>query len=197
MVEWMVVGLGNPGPEYAASPHNIGFLVVDRLAERGNVRVTRKECRALIGEGRVAGKPVMLAKPQTYMNLSGESVQPLLLKQELPAGALIVVYDDHDLPWQSLRIRPRGSAGGHHGMESIIARIGTNEFVRVRLGINTGTGRADPDFLLRPLRREQRKELDGFLDDAAQAVESIISEGVEMAMTRHNRRARGDQTEEE
>ncbi len=197
MVEWLVVGLGNPGPEYALSPHNIGFMVVDRLAEQCRARVGRREARAMVGEANVGGARVLLAKPQTYMNLSGESVQPLLGRCESGAGRLIVVYDDHDLPWTSLRIRPRGSAGGHHGMESIIGSIGTNEFPRVRLGIDPGGGgRAEPDFLLRPFRREQREELDGFLDYAAQAVGSIISEGVEMAMTRFNRRAQGEQEEE-
>ncbi len=197
MADWLVVGLGNPGAEYEASPHNIGFMVLDRLAERAGIRMSRKECRARLGGGQVGGKPVLLAKPQTYMNLSGESVQPLLMKNELAPERLIVVYDDHDLPWTALRIRPRGSAGGHHGMESVMRSIGTNEFARVRLGIDTGRGRADPDFLLRPFRREQREELDGLLDLAAQAVESIISEGVVMAMTKFNRRAQGEKPEDE
>ncbi len=197
MVEWLVVGLGNPGEEYAQSPHNIGFMVVDRLAEGCGVRVKRKESRALAGQAAVGGIPVLLAKPQTFMNLSGEAVKPLLEKNALTAERLIVIYDDHDLPWTALRIRPRGSAGGHHGMESVIRNIGTMEFIRVRLGIDFGRGRAEPDYLLRPFRREQRKQLDDFLDYAAQAVASIISEGVEMAMTKFNRRAQGENTEEE
>jgi PTH1 family peptidyl-tRNA hydrolase len=197
MVEWLVVGLGNPGQEYAHSPHNIGFMVVDRLAEGCGARVKRKDSRALAGQAAVGGTPVLLAKPQTFMNLSGEAVRPLLEKNALTAERLIVVYDDHDLPWTALRIRPRGSAGGHHGMESVIRSIGTMEFTRVRLGIDFGRGRAEPDYLLRPFRREQRKQLDDFLDYAAQAVASIISEGVEMAMTKFNRRAQGETTEEE
>lgn len=197
MAEFLVVGLGNPGKEYAQSPHNIGFLVVDRLAEGCGARVKSRYSRALVGQVSIAGAAVVLAKPQTFMNLSGESVQPLLEKNGLTAAELIVVYDDHDLPWQGLRIRPRGSAGGHHGMESVIRSIGTTEFTRVRLGIDFGRGRAEPEYLLTPLRREQREQLDGFLDYAAQAVVSIISEGVDMAMTKYNRRAQGENIEEE
>ncbi|MGE5569853.1 MAG: aminoacyl-tRNA hydrolase [Rhodospirillales bacterium] len=197
MVEWLVVGLGNPGEEYSQSPHNIGFMVVDRLAEGCGARVRRKDSRALVGQAAIGNTAVLLAKPQTYMNLSGEAVKPLLEKNSLTAERLIVIYDDHDLPWTALRIRPRGSAGGHHGMESVIRCIGTTEFTRVRLGIDSTRGRAEPEYLLKPLRREQRMELDDFLDYAAQAVASIISEGVEMAMTKFNRRARGEKTEEE
>ncbi len=197
MAEFLVVGLGNPGREYALSPHNIGFMVIDRLAERNSVRLGRKSSRALAGTGQVVGHPALLAKPQTFMNLSGEAVAPLLEKNGLAAENLIVIYDDHDLPWTALRIRPSGSAGGHHGMESVIRSIRTSQFTRVRLGIDFGRGRAEPDYLLSPLRREQRKQLDDFLDYAAQAVESIISEGVEMAMTKYNRRAQGEKSEEE
>jgi len=197
MVSWLVVGLGNPDPEYALSPHNIGFMVIDVLAAGCGARVTRKDSRALVGPGEIAGKKVLLAKPQTYMNLSGGSVRPLLEKNGLTAENLIVVYDDHDLLWTGLRIRQSGSAGGHHGMESVIASVGTNEFARVRLGIDPGgTKRAEPEYLLKPLRREQLKELDGFLDHAAQAVVSIISEGAEKAMTRFNRRAQGENEDE-
>jgi PTH1 family peptidyl-tRNA hydrolase len=197
MVEWLVVGLGNPGEEYAGSPHNVGFMVIDRLAEGCGARVRRKDSRASVGRVEIDGVPVLLAKPQTFMNLSGESVAPLVEKNSLTPDRLIVVYDDHDLPWLALRIRPRGSAGGHHGMESVIRAVGTTEFARVRLGIDFGRGRADPEFLLKPFRREQRKQLDDFLDYAAQAVVSMISEGVEMAMTKFNRRAQGETIEEE
>jgi len=197
MLDWLVVGLGNPDEEYAQSPHNVGFMVLDRLAERNGARVTRNESRSLAGLCEVGGQKLMLAKPQTYMNLSGVSVKPLLDKYELGPEKLIVVYDDHDLAWQSLRIRKNGSAGGHHGMESVIDKIGTKEFTRVRLGIDPGgTRRAEPAYLLKPFRREQMKELDDFLDYAAQAVESIISEGAEKAMTRFNRRAQGEKEDE-
>jgi PTH1 family peptidyl-tRNA hydrolase len=196
MPKWLVAGLGNPGPEYAHSPHNLGFLVADRLAERSGIVMNRREARSITGAGAVAGKPVLIAKPQTYMNLSGGSVRPLLEKYELTPGNLIVVYDDNDLVWTALRIRESGSAGGHNGMKDIIRTLGTDEFARVRLGINPGRGtRAEPDFLLKPMRRELREELDNFLDYSAQAVESIISEGAEKAMTRFNRRALGETSE--
>jgi peptidyl-tRNA hydrolase, PTH1 family len=197
MSDWLVVGLGNPDPEYALSPHNIGFMVIDRLAERYGARVTRKDSRALTGPAGIEGERVLLAKPQTYMNLSGGSVRPLLEKHELTPANLVVVYDDHDLLWTGLRIRLAGSAGGHHGMESVIDCIGTNEFTRVRLGIDPGgTKRAEPEYLLKPLRREQLKELGDFLDYAAQAVVSIISEGAGKAMTKFNRRAQGEKEDE-
>ncbi len=197
MFDFLVIGLGNPDAEYALSPHNIGFMVIDRLAERNGARVTRKDSRALVGPCEAGGRKLLLAKPQTYMNLSGGSVKPLLEKHELGPEGLVVVYDDHDLPWRALRIRKSGSAGGHHGMESVIGCIGTTEVVRVRLGIDPGgVRRAEPAYLLKPLRREQLKQLDPFLDYAAQAVESIISEGAEKAMTRFNRRAQGEIEEE-
>jgi PTH1 family peptidyl-tRNA hydrolase len=196
MLEYLVVGLGNPGSPYASSPHNIGFMVVDRLAERAGIRIGRREARALVGAGRISGHGVLLAKPQTFMNLSGAAVEALLKKHSLAPASLVVVYDDHDLPWTALRIRAQGSAGGHHGMESIIARLGTSQFARVRVGINTGEGRAEPEFLLQPLRRGQRKDLAELLDHCAQAVAAIISEGAAKAMTKFNRRAQGEPSEE-
>jgi len=195
-VEYLVVGLGNPGRRYAGSPHNIGFMVVDRLADREGIRIGRREARALVGAGLIAGRAVLLAKPQTFMNLSGPAVEALLAAHSLAPASLVVVYDDHDLPWTALRIRSEGSAGGHHGMESIMARLGTGQFVRVRVGINPGEGRAGPEFLLKPLGREQRKDLAELLEHSAQAVAAIISEGVAKAMTKFNRRARGEPSEE-
>jgi PTH1 family peptidyl-tRNA hydrolase len=192
----VVVGLGNPDPEYAQSPHNLGFMVIDRLAGQCGAKVKKWDSEALTGRCETEGQPVLLAKPQTYMNLSGRSVRPLLAKNAAGPGNLIVVYDDHNLPWGSLRIRTRGSAGGHHGMESVISALGTDEFIRVRLGINPGALRAEAEYLLKPLRRGQLKELEDFLGYAVQAVVSIISEGAEKAMTRFNRRAQGENEEE-
>jgi PTH1 family peptidyl-tRNA hydrolase len=191
-MDFAIVGLGNPGPQYELSPHNLGFLTIDRLAARNGITVNRPECRALAGVGRIGSAEVLLAKPQTYMNLSGTSVKPLLEKWELTPARLIVVYDDLDLPWGSLRIRAKGSAGGHHGMESVIRSVGTNEFVRVRLGVHPGHEvRDDVEYLLAPLRSGLRKDLDLLLDRAAEAVESIIADGVAMSMTKFNRRAGG------
>ena len=135
---FLVAGLGNPGEEYALSPHNLGFLTIDRLAERHGIRVNRKDSKALVGVGEIDGTPVMLAKPQTYMNLSGTSLAPLMEKHSIPVDRLIVVYDELDLPWLSLRIKPTGSAAGHNGMKSVIAYLGTSDLVRVRLGIHPG-----------------------------------------------------------
>src|SRR5215469_13944636 len=135
---FLVAGLGNPGEEYALSPHNLGFLTVDRLAERHGIRVNRKDSRALVGMGEIDGHPVMLAKPQTYMNLSGTSLLPLMEKHAVGIDRLIVVYDELDLAWTALKIKPKGSAAGHNGMKSVIGSLKTSEFVRVRLGVHPG-----------------------------------------------------------
>ncbi|HUO27968.1 MAG TPA: aminoacyl-tRNA hydrolase [Bryobacteraceae bacterium] len=189
---FLVAGLGNPGEEYAATPHNLGFMVVDRLAEMHGIRVTRRDSKALTGVGQIAGHDVMLAKPQTFMNLSGTSIRPLMEKHELTAADLILVYDELALPWGSPRIKPRGSSAGHNGVESTIGSLGTQEFVRVRLGVHPGHPLASgKDYLLSPVKRSQQKELEQLVADGADAVVSIITEGVAKAMTRFNRRAQG------
>jgi len=194
---YLVAGLGNPGEEYALTPHNMGFLTVDRLAERHGIRVTRRDSKALVGGGEIDGHPVMLAKPQTFMNLSGTSLAPLMEKHSIERERLIVVYDELDLGWQGLKIKPKGSAAGHNGMISVILSLKSNEIMRVRLGIHPGHPlKSGMDYLLAPLKRTQVKELDGFIDYAADAVQSIIAEGVEKAMTRYNRRAPGLNKEE-
>ena len=195
---FLVAGLGNPGSEYETTPHNIGFLVIDALAAANGIRVTRKENQALVGLGAIAGKPVVLAKPQTFMNLSGTAIKGLLERYELEPSKLIVVQDELDLPWPSMRIKSNGSAAGHNGVKSIIASTGTNEFLRVRLGIHPGhTIRNGAEYVLAPFKRGQQKELDETVDRSREAVESIIAEGVEKAMTRFNRRAQGLNQEEE
>ena len=194
---FLVAGLGNPGEEYALSPHNLGFLTVDRLAERHGIRVTRKDSKALVGVGEIDGQAVMLAKPQTFMNLSGTSIAPLMEKHSIPVEKLVVVYDELDLPWLGLRIKPKGSAAGHNGMKSVVASLKTTDVVRVRMGIHPGHKLSSgADFVLAPVKRSQRKELEEFVDYSADAVRSIIAEGVEKAMTRFNRRAPGLNTEE-
>jgi PTH1 family peptidyl-tRNA hydrolase len=175
----------------------MGFLVIDRVAGRNNIRVSRKDSMALVGQGTVGAKKALLAKPQTFMNVSGPSVKALLSKYELQPGQLLLVYDELDLPWRSLRIRPNGSAGGHRGVESVIRSIGSADFPRVRLGIHGGRREGDgAQIVLSRFTRAQREELDELLDYAAQAVESIIAEGVEKSMTRFNRRAQGSNEEE-
>jgi PTH1 family peptidyl-tRNA hydrolase len=185
---FLVAGLGNPGEEYAGTPHNLGFMVVDRLAEMYNIRVTRRDSKALTGVGQIAGRDAMLAKPQTFMNLSGTSLAPLMEKHSLTVADLILVYDELALPWASLRVKPRGSSAGHNGVESAIRSLGTNEFMRVRLGIHPGHPLSSGiDYLLSPLKRSLQKELEQLVADGADAVVSIIAEGVAMAMTRFNR----------
>ena len=185
-----MAGLGNPGEQYSNSPHNLGFLVVDRLAEQHAIRVTRPDSKALTGEGQIAGKPVLLAKPQTFVNLSGTSLRPLMAKHEITPADLILVYDELDLPWGTLRIKPRGSAAGHNGVKSVIESLDTNEFPRVRLGIDPGHPvRKGAEYVLAPFKRSQEKELDELVGLAADAVRSIIADGVEKSMTVFNRRA--------
>jgi peptidyl-tRNA hydrolase, PTH1 family len=194
---FLVVGLGNPGEEYADTPHNAGFLVVDRLAQMHNIRVNRKDSRALMGVGEIAGKPVMLAKPQTFMNLSGVSVAPLLEKHEVGVADLIVVWDELGLPWGGLKILEQGSAGGHNGAKSLIAELGTQEFTRVRLGVHPGHPlTSGVDYLLAPVKRSQKKEWEELIGRGADAVSTIIAEGAAKAMTKFNRRAGGLNEEE-
>ena len=191
---FLVAGLGNPGERYAATPHNLGFLVVDVLAARHSIRMSREECQAAIGQGTIGGKPVLLAKPQTFMNLSGVAIKPLMQKNEVGAQDLILVHDELALPWGSLRLRPDGSAAGHNGVQDVIDKIGTQAFPRVRLGVHPGyrlvqgTG---ADYLLSRFSRQQNETLEEFIGFAADATESIIAEGVSLSMTRFNRRAPG------
>ena len=194
---WLVVGLGNPGRRYAETPHNLGFMVVDRLADRHSIRVAGKECLSLTGAGRIGERRVVLAKPQTFMNVSGPAVKSLLAKNELTAAELLLVYDELSLPWTALRIRLKGSSGGHNGVSSVIEVLGTQEFPRVRLGIHPGHPITDgAKFVLTPFRRSQKQELDELVDYASDAVESIVTEGVEKAMTKFNRRAFNQEEEE-
>jgi PTH1 family peptidyl-tRNA hydrolase len=195
---FLVAGLGNPGEEYAATPHNMGFLVVDRLAARHGIRMTRRECQALIGQGNIGGKPVLLAKPQTYMNLSGVAIKPLIERNEIPLADLILVYDELDLRWGTLRIRPKGSDAGHNGVIDVIEKLGTQDFPRIRLGVHPGQPLpSGKDYLLSRFTRRQTETLDAFVDLAADAAESVIAEGVEKSMAKFNRRAQGESPEEE
>jgi len=197
MVEFLIVGLGNPGAEYEFTPHNLGFMTIGRLAGSNAIRVSRKENQALVGLGSMKDHPVALAKPQTYMNLSGPSVKGLLERYELKPDRLILVYDELDLPWGTMRIKPRGSAAGHKGPKSVIASLGTSDFVRVRIGIHPDHEVDGEEFVLRPFKKSQKQEVEEAVAKAAAAVESIIAEGVEKAMTVFNRRAQGLNEEEE
>ncbi len=187
----LIVGLGNPGIEYQFSPHNFGFLAVDRIADRQAVKVENRRCRALTGKAVIAGHDVVLAKPETYMNLSGMSVRELTEEFEIePQKDLLVIYDELDLPLGMIRIRPRGSSAGHNGLESIIGALGTQEFTRIRLGIAPGHEVRDgARYVLGQFRKSQLKLVDEVLDEAADAVEMILQDGVATAMNRFNRRA--------
>ena len=200
----LVVGLGNPGLEYGLTPHNAGFLAIDRLAEVAGVTVGNRRGRALTAKAVLAGQEVLLAKPETFMNLSGLSVAALLKELELgkPAEDLIVLYDDLAIPLGQLRIRERGSAGGHNGIKSILATLGTEDWLRVRIGVGkppTTSGReikaGGTDYLLAPMRRMQLQELDLALDDTVRAVETIFKQGVKVAMNDFNRKVGGTETE--
>ena len=195
----LIVGLGNPGPEYAWTPHNLGFLAVDAIAERAGIRVERPEAKSLVGLGQVAGQNVALAKPHTMMNLSGLAVRDLLQRFECGPEELIVLYDDVALPWGMLRIRERGSAGSHNGLKSIIGTIGSNEFPRVRMGIQPEHPVGDlADYVLRPMRKAELEIAAEMTEQAAEAVELILTTGAAQAMNRFNRRiAQPGETAEE
>ena len=183
----LIVGLGNPGPEYQWTPHNLGFLAVDELANRGGIRVERPEAKALVGLGKLAGEEVILAKPQTFMNLSGESVSGLLAKADRSAEKVIVVSDDLALPFGSIRIRPKGTHGGHNGLRSIIDCLKTNEFTRLRIGILPEHPISNTkNFVLENFTKEETKTLEKILEESAEAVKTIISNGVDAAMARFN-----------
>ena len=187
----LIVGLGNPGIEYQFTPHNLGFLVIDRIANDCGVEVRNRQCRALTARAEISGEAVLLAKPETFMNLSGMSVRELVAKHEVrPETDLIVIYDELDLPLGTIRIRQRGSSAGHNGMKSVIGALGTQEFLRIRLGIAPNRKVADGvKFVLTPFRKSQLKALDEVLDNAAEAVNVILKEGPATAMNRFNRKA--------
>jgi PTH1 family peptidyl-tRNA hydrolase len=186
----LIVGLGNPGIEYQFTPHNLGFLTIDRLANNLGIEVRNRQCRALTARTAIAGEPAILAKPETYMNLSGLAVVELVAEHQVDVTRdLIVIYDELDLPLGAIRIRQRGSSAGHNGMESILGALGTDEFLRIRLGVapdhKVGDG---AKYLLAPFRKAQEEAVDEVLDMAVQAVEVIVKEGPAAAMNRFNRK---------
>jgi PTH1 family peptidyl-tRNA hydrolase len=185
----MIAGLGNPGIEYSLTPHNLGFMAVDRLARECGLELTHREAQALTASTRLEGLDVLLAKPQTYMNLSGMAVGRLVAKYGLEVGDLIVLVDDAALPLGSLRIRPRGSAGGHNGLKSIIGALDSGDFVRVRMGVNPQQPIGDMvSYLLGRFRASDQGAVDGLVSQACDAVHVILREGLQKAMNRFNRR---------
>src|SRR3974390_476442 len=185
----LIVGLGNPGPEYQWTPHNLGFLAVDELANRNSIRVERPEAQALLGIGKVAGEDVILAKPQTYMNLSGNSVGRLMDKYELEPKDLLVMFDERDLPWGMIRIGERGSPGTHNGAKSVTSSVGTQDFARLRLGCGPDHPVGDlADYVLRPMKKATLEVAAEMVATAGDAVEMILKEGIAAAMNKFNRR---------
>ncbi len=200
---FLVVGLGNPGPEYFWTPHNAGFMTIDRIAEQEGVVVQNRRCRSVTATCRIAGREVVLAKPETYMNLSGVAVAALLREFEAdPARDLLVIYDELDLTLGKLKIRERGSPAGHNGARSITAALGSQEWLRLRIGVGQelpaeavaagASRRGGKDYLLSPLRKADLAVLDEVLDRAATAVRRIIQEGPGSAMNEFNRRETKD-----
>lgn len=185
--ELVVIGLGNPGTAYASHRHNIGARCVAHFARRHGIALERRETRCRVGRGVVEGASVLLARPSTYMNESGSAVAGLVRKLRVPLSGLLVVYDDLDLPFGRLRLRARGSAGGHRGLASIIASLGSQEFPRLRVGIDRpGPGLDPADYVLSPFTSPERAELPDILDKAAEAIRLVIAVGLDGAMNRVN-----------
>jgi PTH1 family peptidyl-tRNA hydrolase len=186
----LIVGLGNPGPGYAGNRHNVGFRCIDYLSRKHGIPINKRRLRlkslnTIHGSGEIAGTPVVLAKPRTYMNLSGTAVAQLVHRFDVSPGDIIVIYDDMDLPTGKIRIRPTGGAGGHNGVASIIASLGNADFTRIRIGI----GRPDSDevsYVLSDFDEGERKAIDEALSRAADAIRCILAEGLEAAMNRYN-----------
>jgi peptidyl-tRNA hydrolase, PTH1 family len=192
---YLVIGLGNPGIEYQFTPHNAGFLAIDRIAGEHNAVVGNRRCRALTAKVQIGGREVILAKPETFMNLSGVSVGALIEEFGLsPAGDLLVLYDELDLPLGTLRVRERGSAAGHNGARSIASVLGTDEWKRIRIGVGAEPGvreeafRRGRDYLLTPMSKRDLAAIDPVLDRVARAVETVVTRGIGPAMNEFNRR---------
>ncbi|MHB8217169.1 MAG: aminoacyl-tRNA hydrolase [Candidatus Sulfotelmatobacter sp.] len=190
----LIVGLGNPGDEYRLTPHNLGFLAVDRIAGERGLEIRNRQCRALTARMQVGDEPVLLAKPETYMNLSGLSVRELVAEYELkPESDLIVIQDELDFPLGTLRIHTRRSSAGHNGIESIIGALGMQDFLRIRMGVAPERKIEDGQrYLLAPMNKAALAVVDGMLDTAAEAVKVILTEGAAAAMNRFNRKEEKD-----
>ena len=194
----LIVGLGNPGPEYQWTPHNLGFLAVDELANRGGIRVERPEAKALVGLGKLAGEEIILAKPQTFMNLSGISVRELLEKYRLGPQDVLAMWDEVQLPWGAIRIHAEGSAGSHNGAGSLISSLGTPKFARLRLGCGPDHPLSDKkEYVLRAMKKSELEVASEMIADAGDAVELMVTKGIEAAMSKYNRRERQQDEEAE
>jgi PTH1 family peptidyl-tRNA hydrolase len=185
---FLIVGLGNPGREYKNTRHNIGFMLVDALASRLSVEFTRSQSKALICDGRYQGHKIILAKPQTYMNRSGHPTRALLKFYKLDPDHLLVAYDDVDLPFATIRLKPSGGSAGHKGMGSILEQLGTDQFPRLRMGVGRPPGQKQAaDYVLKPFTKSEDEFLDQFIQRAADTVQAFITQGIDFAMTNFNR----------
>jgi PTH1 family peptidyl-tRNA hydrolase len=183
---YLLVGLGNPGRGHLYNRHNIGFMALDRLASRHGIELKRVQNKAIVGSGRVGDRPVILAKPQTFMNLSGEAVGPLAAYYKIAPTNILAIYDELDIPFGVIRLRERGGAGGHNGMRSLIQHLG-NDFARLRLGVGRPPGRMDPAaFLLQDFGRDELPLVSEILDRAADAADSFVRHGIDLTMSRYN-----------
>ena len=184
---FLVVGLGNPGREYENTRHNLGFRIAEESATRLGIKTFKEKHRSFVGDGEIGGRKVIIAEPQTFMNLSGEAVKEILSWYKIPPDHLIVAYDDLDLELGELRIRGKGSAGGHKGLESVIAHVGESDFIRVRIGIGRPSYEIDPSaYVLQNIPPSERPILDKAVINAADAIYSIITDGLDPAMNKFN-----------
>ena len=184
---FLIIGLGNPGRQYRGNRHNIGFMLMDRLAERLDTSFSRLESKALVTKSNFNGNKILLAKPQTYMNLSGQAVGALVKFYKIPLERILVAYDEVDLPFGSIRLRPEGGSAGHKGMQSIIERLGTKKFPRLRLGVGRPPGRGGAAaYVLRDFSPDEKEQLKIILEEAADAVFEFICEGLDAAMNKYN-----------
>ena len=190
---YVIAGLGNPGRQYEKTRHNMGFLVADEFAAAHGIDVRRIKHKALIGEGRIAGEKVLLVKPQTYMNLSGESLREVMAYYDVPMEKLIVVYDDMDLETGTLRIRKKGSAGSHNGMKSVIYQLQSDAFPRIRIGIGSASGDEWKDYVTGQVTEKEAGVLAETIRNAAAALECIITDGIDIAMNRFNTSKKHDE----
>ncbi|KAE8724012.1 Peptidyl-tRNA hydrolase [Hibiscus syriacus] len=182
---WLIVGLGNPGKKYIGTRHNVGFEMVDAIAESEGISITGVNFKSLLGKGFIGNVPVMLAKPQTFMNLSGESVGAIVSYYKIPLKQVLVIYDDLDLPFAKLRLLPKGGHGGHNGMRSIVDRLkGSRDFPRLRIGIGRPPGKMDAvNFVLRPFNRQEREELEFTFQHGTEAIQILLLEGFDKSAT--------------
>ncbi len=184
---FLIVGLGNPGRRFRKDRHNIGFMTIDEMAAKLGVNFSRVQSMALLTHGRIKEKKVFLAKPQTFMNRSGDSVAPLIRYYRVPMQRLIIIFDDLDLPLGTIRLRPKGSSGGHHGLESIIRRLGTEDFPRMRLGIGRPPGRMEPaDFVLQAFSKEENELVEMTIARAVACASTFVADDIQSAMNRFN-----------